>query len=67
VDHEATIPQFEVVRHEQGFLDIYNALQQQWDAEDIPWIAVSATIFDIQPTINSKETTVMATLLDMDI
>jgi hypothetical protein len=48
-------------------LDIYNALQQQWETEDIPWIAISATIFDIRPTVNSKATAATATLLDMDV
>ena len=61
------VPQFEVVRQEQSFLDINRALHQQWVTEDIPLIAISATIFDICPTVNSKAATMTATLLDMDI
>jgi hypothetical protein len=38
-----------------------------WATEKIPWIAVSATIFDIRPTSNPKATTATATLLDMEI
>jgi hypothetical protein len=65
VESLEAIPQFEVVRQEQRFLDISDALRQQWEAEKIPWITIGATIFDIRPTVNSKATAATAALLDI--
>jgi hypothetical protein len=61
------IPLFEDALRDKSYLDIYHALHQRWATDEIPWIAVNSTIFDIRPTRNSKATMVTATLLDVEI
>jgi hypothetical protein len=68
VDSQENNPRFGVLCQDQTFLDIKHALHQRWEMENIPWIAIGATIFDIQvqPTVNSKATTATAALLDIE-
>jgi hypothetical protein len=67
VDSLENMPRFEVLCQDQTFLDINEALRQRWETENIPWIAIGATIFDFKPTVNSKATAATATLLEIEV
>jgi len=65
-DRKILLP-FEDTLRDKSYSNIYHELHQRWATDAIQWTAISATIFDIHTTTNSKATTVTATLLDMEI
>lgn len=65
-DKKNIVPRFKEACKDQGYLDIYQALWQRWE-RDMPWIAISAAVFDICPTTNAELAMATASLLDMEI
>jgi hypothetical protein len=60
------MPIFKEACEDQSYLDIYHALWRRWE-KDMPWIAISAAVFDICPTTNAELTMATVALLDMEI
>ncbi|KAI9450534.1 hypothetical protein BJY52DRAFT_1191759 [Lactarius psammicola] len=63
---ETSLP-FKDVLKDANYLDTYRTLHQRWEGNEIQRVAISAAVFDIHPTTNSKTAMATAKLLDIVI
>lgn len=61
--NKALNAEFDEIKHEDSYKNIYDTLQKEWAAEKIAWESINEIIFDVKVEVGRFETPVKVSML----